>query len=451
MKKISDQIKERQALRKAATEKMTGLVTAAETASRAFEQEEQDAFDQLENEVREHDEALVRLAKMETMLGERAAPAAGSSVVRASGGEKNREKGELVFRQLASQIIGHVSNESPIVVAERIYKGDEDVPTMIRAASAPATTTAAGWASELVQTSRNQFLELLRMETIFFKVPGYRFNYDGNAGIPMPSFTSGTLAGGFIAEGSPIPVKQGTTTSQTLLPYKMAVISSFTKELARRSTPTIEGLIRQAILDDTRDALDAALLNNVAVGATRPAGFQNAAATGAGNINAASGTGDMADVLADVRALNSRMVAAKAGRVGAWIMSPARKLALEFAMTPLGQPAFPSVSSGVFAGAPILETDQIADTIVIAVAQTAIAFGNDYSPIFDVSDQATLHFEDTTPLAISTTGSPNTVAAPVRSLFQTDCVAVKMTMGLGWKLVRPGGIQVVTAVAWGEG
>jgi hypothetical protein len=45
------------------------------------------------------------------------------------------------------------------------------------------------------------------------------------------------------------------------------------------------------------------------------------------------------------------------------------------------------------------------------------------APRFDVSDQATLHLEDTTPLAIGTAGAPATVAAPVRSLFQTDSMA----------------------------
>jgi hypothetical protein len=41
-----------------------------------------------------------------------------------------------------------------------------------------------------------------------------------------------------------------------------------------------------------------------------------------------------------------------------------------------------------------------------------------------------------------------TAAAPVRSLYQTDTLAVKMTMGLDWRLIRPNAAQVLTAVGW---
>src|SRR3954462_5919046 len=37
-----------------------------------------------------------------------------------------------------------------------------------------------------------------------------------------------------------------------------------------------------------------------------------------------------------------------------------------------------------------------------------------------VSDQAVLHMEDTAPAQLSTVATPNAVAAPIRSLFQTE-------------------------------
>jgi hypothetical protein len=47
-------------------------------------------------------------------------------------------------------------------------------------------------------------------------------------------------------------------------------------------------------------------------------------------------------------------------------------------------------------------------------------------PRFDVSDQAVLHMEDTAPTAIGTAGTPTVVAAPVRSLWQTDSIGIRM-------------------------
>jgi hypothetical protein len=70
------------------------------------------------------------------------------------------------------------------------------------------------------------------------------------------------------------------------------------------------------------------------------------------------------------------------------------------------------------------------------------------APRFDVSDQAVLHMEDTTPLAIAS-GSPGTVASPTRSLWQTDTIGIRMIMPLNWLLRRAGMVQYMTGMTWG--
>jgi hypothetical protein len=95
------------------------------------------------------------------------------------------------------------------------------------------------------------------------------------------------------------------------------------------------------------------------------------------------------------------------------------------------------VSSTVPAGMVILIN---ADDLMVVQGDT---------PRFDVSDQATLHFEDTTPLQISTSGSPNVVAAPVRSMFQTDSLALRMILPMNWAIRRlPAPVAWVTGVTW---
>jgi hypothetical protein len=70
------------------------------------------------------------------------------------------------------------------------------------------------------------------------------------------------------------------------------------------------------------------------------------------------------------------------------------------------------------------------------------------SPRFDVSDQATLHMEDTTPLQIGTVGAPATVAAPARNLFQTDCLGIRMLMDINWGLRRTGIVAWTQTMTW---
>jgi hypothetical protein len=68
---------------------------------------------------------------------------------------------------------------------------------------------------------------------------------------------------------------------------------------------------------------------------------------------------------------------------------------------------------------------------------------------FEVSEQATLHMEDTTPLQISTVGTPNVVAAPVQSMFQTAQIAIRMLADITWAMRRTGMVQWMTGVNWG--
>jgi hypothetical protein len=67
---------------------------------------------------------------------------------------------------------------------------------------------------------------------------------------------------------------------------------------------------------------------------------------------------------------------------------------------------------------------------------------------FSVSDASALHMEDTTPLAISSAGTPATVAAPVRGLWQTDAKAIRLIFEVDYKWRAPGAIAWITSVGW---
>jgi hypothetical protein len=85
---------------------------------------------------------------------------------------------------------------------------------------------------------------------------------------------------------------------------------------------------------------------------------------------------------------------------------------------------------------------------VIGVDAADFATATGDAPRFAVSNEATLHEEDTTPLALGTAGSPNVVAAPMRSLFQTDSVAIRLSLFVTWTMRRTGMVQVIQSVIW---
>ncbi len=96
------------------------------------------------------------------------------------------------------------------------------------------------------------------------------------------------------------------------------------------------------------------------------------------------------------------------------------------------------------------------------VASTSIAAGSAYmvdavdfvsvadAPEFVISEEATLHMEDTTPLQIGTPGSPAVVAAPVQSMYQTAQIAIRMTANVSWAMRRAGMVQfIASGINWG--
>jgi hypothetical protein len=81
---------------------------------------------------------------------------------------------------------------------------------------------------------------------------------------------------------------------------------------------------------------------------------------------------------------------------------------------------------------------------VACFAPAGVFSGYQDQPQIETSDKPALYFEDTDPTDVSGAGG---VAAPVKSLFQTNLIAIKVRANCAWA-VAPGAAQVITAVNW---
>jgi hypothetical protein len=106
------------------------------------------------------------------------------------------------------------------------------------------------------------------------------------------------------------------------------------------------------------------------------------------------------------------------------------------------------ISQNRFQGYGVIQSTTVPAAVVILLDAADFFSATGDEPRFDVSDQAVLHMEDTTPVQIGTAGSPNVVAAPVRSMFQTDSLALRMILPMAWAMRRTGVIVERTAVTW---
>lgn len=361
---------------------------------------------------------------------------------------------DYIIRSAVCSVKAHIEKRPFLDVLRDTY--GEDVKTKAvsdlivhKAAVAPADTTTSAWAGALVQTAIGDFFDLLMPQSVYpgLSAKGGRFGFGRNGTISLPTRdATPTVAGSFVAEGGAIPVRRAGFSAITLTPKKMAVITTMTREITERSTPAIEQLLRNAIQEDTAVSIDSVLLDATAASTTRPAGLRNGITTAAGTAG-----GGIAAVVADLKGMLGTLNTATNGNLRniTFLMNPAQALALSLTQNAGGDfPFAQEISQNRFQGYSVIQSTTVPAGVVIALdaADFFSATGDD--PRFDVSDQATLHMEDTSPLAIGTAGSPNTVAAPVRSLFQTDSIALRMILPINWAMRRSGVLVERTAVTW---
>jgi len=448
MKTLSQQIQE---LQEQINTKRDALVNATKALQETPDDATEGAVVELTAELEKANARLVSLQAAEKALGTGATPVAGSPAPgflphRTKSTETDNLYGKIALATYESRIKG-----IPIdMVMDTRFKGEQAVVELLKAAQNPAMFGTAGYAQELGQMAYGQLMGQLREAALLPRaVPlmqQHQFNGATSIYVPMRAGGNTDAAAAFRAEGAPIPVKGLTFTSQSLTPKNMGVILTATEEMLSRSSIDLSSYFQSAIITDTAEALDVAFLSSTAGSTTTPAGIQNGV-TG-GDTRAAAGTGTTANIVTDIKTMLTAMAVANMGGAGArFIMSTKNWYTLSMALTATGALQFPETANGMLANTPVLVTNRLNDNLVLLVdfAQITCAFG---SPLFLASNVATIH-EESVPAAISTVGTPNVVAAPVRSLFQTNSWALRMMLDADWKKLRTTGlVQQLTSVAW---
>jgi|KBSMisStandDraft_5_1062788.scaffolds.fasta_scaffold16063_5 HK97 family phage major capsid protein/HK97 family phage prohead protease len=360
---------------------------------------------------------------------------------------KEVEPQEYFWRAGAAMLRAYIQHRAvEDILAER-YPDDEATSVITRAAVAGASTTLATWAAELVQTATSAMLQPPTARRILpsLAAQGTSLQFGPDAGvIKIPSeAATPNIAGSFVAEAQPIPVRRMGFTTISLYPHKVGVITRYSREIAQYSNPSLEGLVRDAIIRKTGLMLDTLLIDNVAgggSGSTRPAGLIN----GVSAITATAG-GGYAAILGDLRALTAPFYNVNAGERLVMLINPAQALGLMMTPGP-GNTGFNWTEQFTNRLTIIESTVVPAGTVYMIDAADFVSVMG--TPEFLVSEEATLHIEDTAPTHISTPGSPAVVAAPVESMYQTNQLALRLILPTTWAMRRTGMVQYIAGVTW---
>jgi HK97 family phage prohead protease/HK97 family phage major capsid protein len=368
-------------------------------------------------------------------------------------GKKELDMLDLLVRGATISYVAKTRGHDLQRARQDIYGDDEPTKFMMelvtRATSAPAMTSVTGWAAELVQQTWTAMMPTLMPNAILTRLAAkglaLSFGRAGRINIPTRSRTP-SIAGSFVGEGQAIPVRQGAFTTQALTPKKMAVITTWTREMDEHSIPAIEGILRDAIQVDTSVAVDSVLIDANPATLIRPAGLLNGVAA----ITAATG-GGLAALIGDIKAMIGALTVSTYGnvRTPVWLMNPTDMLSAGLASA-VNTGIFPfaaQIAANTLANIPIIDSATIPAKTMVLIDAEDFVVADGGAPRFEISDQATLHMEDTAPLDL-VSGSPGTVASPQRSLFQTDSLALRMVMPLNWLQRRPGTVAWVQNVTW---
>jgi hypothetical protein len=228
----------------------------------------------------------------------------------------------------------------------------------------------------------------------------------------------------FVPQGGSIAVKQFTFGSVTLSAKKAAAIVALTRELSEHSDA--DKIIRALLIENVGLSVDKLMLDATDTDGIRPAGLRygTAALTSAG----------VTKMLEDLTTL-AAAVAPRAGSMEDIVYVASVDLAVKIAL------ALPNLKI------PVISTAGFAAGTIAAMVPSALAVEASPEIQFAVSDASALHMDDT-PLAISTAGTPNTVAAPVRSLWQTDVKAIRLIFEVDYKWRVAGAIAWMTSIGW---
>ena len=154
-------------------------------------------------------------------------------------------------------------------------------------------------------------------------------------------------------------------------------------------------------------------------------------------------------MIADIKGLIAPIVAARGGRDLVLLMNTAQSLSLSWVTTPLGEFVFADVADGTLRNLTVITSTTVpAGTLIMLDAGDFASVTGD-TPMFDVSDVATIHEEDTAPLPIVTGAQGSgVVASPTRSLWQTASIGVRMMLDMNWTMRRTNMVSFVTGVTW---
>lgn len=329
-----------------------------------------------------------------------------------------RTRARELARIARCMLISRADGEHPADVAGRLYGDEARVTRVLKSATDTHGTSGTGGELYSPAVVAAEFADAVRPLTVLGRLATVRVPF----ATPLP-FISTRSTFDFVQERAPIPATNpGFGGPVHLRPKKVAGIIAVSKELVKSSRA--EEVLQSEMTAGVVEAMDRRLLDPTStVTDGRPASVTSAA-------SAFDGTG--VDTPAEIDDLLSAMIGTliTAGSTlvsAAFVTTPQNCASLALMRTTNGDRAYPgvTVTGGAIAGLPLLASASAPANGLALVDGSEILVADDGETSIVVTDQAMIRASD----------DPANEATWL-SVFEADCLALKVVRTVNWELRR---------------
>jgi hypothetical protein len=323
------------------------------------------------------------------------------------------------FERAAFAAVMAVARDLSESEGSQFFPDDGAVPILLRSEAAIGSTS--GWASDLAQQAMGSFLQSLAPQSAAAALMVRGISVDlarfSAVSVPGRATVPGRLP--WVGEGQPIPVSSQILAATSIEPKKMGWLTVFSGELSRRSDA--QGAFTALLRESASLSLDAGYFSDDAGDDVTHQGLLY----GVSPTVPAVTSGTMED---DLAALAVAVGTGGSGQV-IFITGPGRAAAMAIRSPNLKVPVLSSLA--------------VPEDRVIAIDPLSLVHGIGSAPEITAARSALLNMSDEPGPIVDGTAS-----APVRSLYQTDAIALRCLIDAAFGARRAGAVAYMDDVSW---
>ena len=322
----------------------------------------------------------------------------------------------------------------PHIAAYEAQKRYGSAGDRIAAALAAGEASAGGFL--VPDEYSNEIIELLRNRAIVRGTPGLR-NLPLNGSLLVPRHT-GTATGGYLGENQNITKSQPTFGQIQMIERKLACLVPISNDLVRNSSPQVDMVVRDDLVQSLQTTEDQAFIYGTGVG-NLPKGLRYWANSTTPADTTGSTTADKVEN--DIRTAINALTSANVNLANpVWYMAPRSRNYLAFVRDANGNLMFPEVrSNNQLLGWPIRESNQIPTNLG----------GGTATDLFFVEGSEMVLAEATGIIIDASTEAAFHDGSAVQAAFSLDQTVIRAIARHDFAVRHPEAVHVITGITWG--